>query len=666
MVDKFYYEILEQHLKQADQIKPYREELEKNTKTFNELLFDVAFDRPFKIFNEAKEKFREINFDPNQRNDAFVVKNAEAGTVLRQINLDEPKLWKKHENGNWEEVIPETKVKEEVGAELKREINYFSRAAMFSYLITSLAEKRKIKEDQDIIKETQETPQLKSTLFTDFQKSLEISDSEEPLKIATLKEATPNSVAKSGIVNKILVSMNTGSQEFKNSLADAQDTQKFVDDVYGKIRDRVKQDFHEPQTSLKMFFDSDKGGRIIHGIVFNQLSQLGYGPEKIKTFAKLIDSVLNDSEKTFSKIFGSTIASNFTGDLSASDVVDVLQQTGKLNEIMNGAFKTLSGKVSSLAEMLNTAANKVFQGQIIGANPALKQTVEERSLMDVVNDHVFYGDVSKKKLVNTKFWNEASFDAVDNPTTPAAVPQGMSVGSSTKTAAPEAPQTGPQSEPKIAPKDQPQQPMPQQTKPDVNALSIAKNNALRQTVAMITMATVMSFLSSFAQHFKSLVAKPTNEEEIFTEGFLDVIAKGVGGYAKALGGFLKNFTSAIPTDLNELSNQETFNKVASILLKQAKNDEFKNVLNQFNFSRQATDFSSEIFNASVLNKNASKINEAIAKAKADTERALNQFNETSLQKIMQNAYLSNAPKGVKAAYKVAGAIDKFKTKMQGV
>jgi len=641
MVEKFYYEILEQHLKQAEQIKPYREELEKNTKTFNELLLDVAFERPFKIFMEAEKPAGDPT-DPAGGADP-IIQGLEQGTQPT-------------------ETPTETKTKDEVGVALKREINNFSRAAMFSYLVNGLAEKRKTVKDEDIIKQMQETPQLKSTLLADYDKSIQTSDGEKPLSVAALKEATPKSASKAGVVNKILVAMNTGSQEFKNSLADAQDAEKFVSDTYSNIQERVKQDFHDPQTALKTFFDSDRGGRIIHGVLFNQLAELGYGPDKFKTFAKLIDGVLNDKEKTFSKIFGSTVANNFTGDLSASDVVDVLKQTGKLDEIMGGAYKTLSGKISSLTEMLNVAANKVFQGQTIGS---VKPALEERTLMDTVNDHVFFGDVSKIRLPNHKFYREmGELDAVTdalNKNLPSAQKQQLGAPAKPATTSTK------QSQKEAAPKDQPQQPVQQQTKPDVNALSVAKNNAMRQAVAMITMATVMSFLSSFAQHFKSLVvSNKTFNEEVFEEGVLDTIAKGIGGQFKSLGKLLQNFTSAIPTNLNELSDQAKFNKIVDVLLKQAKNDEFKNILNQFNVSKQSTDFSSEIFNATVLNKNATKINEAIIKAKADTERALNQFNETSLHKIMQNAYLSSAGKGVKAAYKVAGAIDKFKTKMQGV
>lgn len=656
MVEKFYYDILEQHLKQAETIKPYREELEKNTKTFNELLFDVAFDRPFKIFNEATP-----TADPAAEADP-IIQGLEAGTQPTETPAEPTG------------VHDETDI-----AALQKEAKKFTELAAFTYFVNSMMKKFREHnmEVRPILNEwNKEHKQINKVFLNDFEKDLQATD-DEPITKDQIFDLSPRDVSKRSLKTKIFVIMAQRSKLFREMLQQTDNPERLMETVK-KAVDREATTIIKSKTGNMPSIMSHNPDDVRNAML-TQLETQNLDPDQLKKLLKLGD----DLEITgFSKRFGSGGDADLSmpyGDLTASDVIDVLQQNGKLDDIMNGAFKTFSTKASSIAEALNVAANKVFKGQIIGENPALQKTNEERTLMDVVNDHVFYGDVSKKKLVNTKFWNEAPLDATDNPTA-AATQQGMSVASPTKTTAPGAPQTGPQNEPKIADKDLPQKPIPQQTKPDVNALSTAKNNALRQSVALVTLTTIMTFMASFADHFGRLVASekkpeveklaetPVTEDFLFfNEGIIDTLAKGVGGVFKSIGGFLHNMMSVVPVDLNELASQEKFNQVAKTLLKQAKSGDLSSVLSQFNVAKQSTmNFKSEIFNPKVLNKYGSHINEAIAKAKADTERALNQFNETSLQKIMQNAYLANAPKGVKAAYKVAGAIDKFKTKMQGV
>jgi hypothetical protein len=658
MVEKFYLEILEKQLQESDKVKPYREELEKRTHDFQDLI-DMLFD-PHHYFEQDKPKE-----DPT----AAIEAGLKAGTEDPAAAIEQG-LAGGTESDKGQRVFGLTP---STIREVEEECRLYTKLSAVSYFINSLVDKysennispeniAKIQKEYGIDKSYKPFMQ---NFITDKEKKSSVDSYEQ------LSELKPKQVSKSSLQDKILVSLANGSKKFKDAFGETTDAKSLLKDTVMKgINAEIEEVTADPKfkiASTLNSFPKDSKTIIVH-----QLETQPYSPEQYEKFMKLGDSL---QIKDFSKMFGkggefSALDSMSGGDLTATDVLDVLEQQGKYEEVMSGAFKAFSSKVAGINEALINAANKVFAGQTIGENPALQKTNEERHLMDVINDHVFYGDVSKKKITNLKFWQEA----IENPNGPVAELQTQSqpvnqAGPAKTTTVPGAPKVGPQNEPKkpaIEPEDKLQKPAI-----NTNALAQDKNNAIRQVTAMITMTTVMSFLSSFAKAFSESIGEQTEPElpaleEVFTEGIIDFVTKGIGGTVKALGGFLHNLTSAIPTDLNELNNKEAFDKVTKILLKQAKAGDFKSIMNQFNASKQSTSFFSKVFKPKTIQKNAGLIKPAVNKATMDTTQALNQFNETSLQKIMQNAYLSNADKGVRAAHKVANVVNKISTKVQGL
>lgn len=641
MVDKFYFEILEQHLKQAETIKPYREELEARTRDFNDYINDVFDGRGFSKYHEAAPEAAATDQptppeDPNQ-----------AAEGQRKYGLIPSKILK-----------------------LEEESRLYARLAALSYFMNDLVKKYSengIAQNNSVtIKKEFENSNKNYKMFMQEFVNDTHRDSQQ-MNYDALSALTPAQAKKFSVFDKVLVSLANNSKPFKDAFGESTDTNALLDDTVKKaVTKELNEILNEPKFKIPTTLNSHPAEA--RDVIVYQLETQPFSPEQYDKFMKLGDDLeLKGFSKTFGKGGDYSAKDRFAGgDLTATDVIDVLQQTQKLDDVVNGAFKAFSNKVPSIAETLNTVANKVFQGQVVGANPIKN---EEHTLMDVINDHVFFGDVSKKKLTNSKFWNEATNDTYDNPTANYAQtnePLNQSGKANTGTAV-GAPTAGPQNEPKEA-KPQTQEQPKQQTKPDTNAMSIAKNNAMRQAVATVTLTTIMSFLAAFTDHFGKLVGNATEplQEEAYEEGVLGFLTKGIGGTFKALGSLVHNLTSVIPTDLNDMNDKAVFDKVVTVLLKQAKSGALNNILTQFNVSKQDLDFNSKLFNPKILNKHTGPFNEAIAKARVDTERALGQFNETSLQKIVQNAYLSGANKGVKAAYKVAGAVDKLKTKIQGV
>lgn len=635
MVEKFYYEILEKHLQEeSKKIKSYREDLEQTTEKFKSNV-DLLFDKQA-LFEQGPEQ------------DPIATPSEPAPTTK-----EEPSYTKVQPNTAAYSI-----------SQLDPEIAIFVRGTIFSYFI------------QGVLKEFNTKNQDVKKIKNDFigKKSIDLDfmgnfwqDAKETTKgnptIEELQKLKPEDVADESISTKIIVALYKGSKDFQTAISDLPDLKnqtELIGLTASTINKKIEEYKDKSDTAIKTLFNQAqyRTGDLMKNVIIEQTQEQKFTPEQYNKFISLINDLLGwEKEKKFTKRFGKGgefyAAHEIGGDLTATEMIDVLKDSGHFDSLRDAAQQSLSKKLPGIAANLATAMNKVFSGQMLGQpKPAVEET-----LIDFVNRHVFRGDVSKVKTINRKFYYEmGELNAVQD--TMQANKEQLTTSDKNKESDLEpAPETKIQQAPQI----------------DTNTLEIKKNQAIREVVATIILSTVMTYVSSFSQHFikimKNAEVGGTLEEVDYTEGLLSWAASGWMHAFKDIGKLVQQFSSQIPTDISELKNPEVFNKAVEVLLKQASSGSLGSILTQFNASKQAGEFSSEIFTQEKLKKETPELRDAINQAKqraqVDTEKALNSFTQAALQKMAQNAYvvLGGAKMG-KIGQKVVNTINTVNTLSQ--